>query len=123
MLMRLPTWLRAAIITAAQVLAAAVLAVVLDVLRLLTVWAFGGDPPALDDLRAAALAIVGAILVFLTAVVTAIYRRIRPLAASYPDAIDATATEITDASGHPLPAGAVPTVLLFRGQPYTIHDG
>jgi hypothetical protein len=89
---RLPTWLRAAIITSAQAFAGTVLALFLAVVPELLGWINGGTIP---DLATYAKLLAGAVAAFVTGVVTAIYRKLKPIEQSYPDAIETTAVDIT----------------------------
>lgn len=114
-MLKLPTWLRAALITGGQTLAAAVLVVLLDLLFDVQDWV--RDPTNPVDLSGAATAVLIALVTFLAGLVTAIYRYVRPVERSYPDAIETTAIDVT---GEPVPDGAVPAHIVFRGRTYAL---
>lgn len=115
-MIRLPTWLRAAIITGLQALAGVVLLILADLLFDVQDWV--ADPTNPVDFSGPAKLVFAAVVSFLTGVVTAVYRYLHPVAKSYPDAIDATATEV---SGGPVLEGSVPAQLVYRGQLYRLE--
>lgn len=92
-MIKLPTWLRAAVITSAQAFAGTVLALFLAVVPELLGWVNGGTIP---DLATYAKLLAGATAAFVTGVLTAIYRKLKPIEQSYPDAIETTAIDVTD---------------------------
>lgn len=83
MLSKLPTWLRAAIITGLQTLAGAVLLIILNLLVDIQSWVSDRSNPV-DFSTPAALA-GAALLAFVVGVVTAVYRGLRPVENTYPE--------------------------------------
>lgn len=83
MLRRIPPWLRAAIITSAQVAAGYLLLIVLNLLFDISAWL--SDPTNPVDLSTPAKLAVGVLITFITGVVTAVYRAIRPPQNTYPE--------------------------------------
>lgn len=81
---RLPSWLRAAITTAWQVLAAVALLSTLRVLDQARLWVDGGQAP---DFGTYWRDLADAGVVFAAAIVTAVHRRIRPAENAYDRAI------------------------------------
>lgn len=84
---KLPTWLRAAVITGAQTFVGTVLALFLAVIPDLLGWVNGG---AIPDLATYAKLLAGAVAAFVTGVLTAVYRKVKPIETSYADALDVT---------------------------------
>lgn len=83
MLKALPTWLRAAVITAGQTAVAALLLVLLDVLFDVQDWV--EDPTNPVDLSGAATAAGVVVITFLSGVVTAVVRAVKPPENTYPE--------------------------------------
>jgi hypothetical protein len=83
MLQRLPTWLRATVITSGQSLIGGVLAVVVSLLFDVQQWI--SDPTNRVDISGAGTAFVLLLFTFCTAVVTAIQRRLQPPENTYPE--------------------------------------
>lgn len=83
MLSNLPTWLCAAVISAAQAAAAAVLVVVLSLLVDVKAWV--EDPADPIEFRNHATAVFAALMAFAQAVVVAVHRAVRPPENTYPE--------------------------------------
>ena len=79
----LPPAVRAGVTTAWQTFAGAALLLLLNLLDAVTSWVEGGDP---IDWSAQGRAVTSLVVALASGVVTAVYRSIRPPAASYPDA-------------------------------------
>lgn len=93
---RLPTWLRAAINTAWQSFVGSFALLLLAALGDAQDWLDTGVVPDLAFYRKAILSLV---IAFVAAIVTAIFRKVRPAEKAY---IDTIAVDVTD---HELPAG------------------
>lgn len=83
MLHRLPTWLRAALITGAQSFAGTVAVGLLGVLDAFNAWAQTGDPV---DLSVFAKLVAGAATAAAAGVITAVVRYFKPVENTYPEA-------------------------------------
>lgn len=79
----LPTWLRAAVITGGQALVGSALLWLLDLV--LDVQSWVADPTNPVDISGAGKALVSILFTFVTFVVTAIYRSVKPVENSYPE--------------------------------------
>lgn len=83
MLLRLPPWLRAAIITAGQTALAAIALWLLDLIMDIQDWV--ADPTNKVDLSGAGKAFLTIVLTFLAFVVTAAWRALKPPQNTYPE--------------------------------------
>jgi hypothetical protein len=79
----LPTWLRAALITGAQALAASLLLILLNLVVDIQSWVSDRSNPV--DLSGSAQAVAAAVMTFATFLVTAVYRSVKPVENSYPE--------------------------------------
>ena len=82
MLQNLPTWLRAAVITGFQTFLGSFLVLLLGLLSDVQDWVDGGAVPNFEWL---AKALVSLIIAFVTGVITAAYRTVRPVENTYPE--------------------------------------
>lgn len=98
----LPVWLRAAVITSAQTFIGTFLALLLAMVPDALDWVNGG---AIPDLATYAKLLAAAFAAFITGVVTAAYRRVKPIGTDYPDAMPPTTAVIvvdgTDTAENP----------------------
>lgn len=78
----LPTWLRAAVITAGQTFVGTFLVTLLGVLADVQEWLNDGPAPSLD---APAKAVLSAVVALAVGIVTAAYRALRPVQNTYPE--------------------------------------
>lgn len=83
MLLKLPTWLRAAIITAVQALAGAALLWLIDLAADVQDWI--SDPANPVDISGAGRALIGLLIGLCTGIVTGVYRALRPVQNDYPE--------------------------------------
>jgi hypothetical protein len=83
MLKNLPTWLRAAVISAVQAAVAAVLVVVLSLIVDVQAWV--EDPSDPVEFRNHATAVFAALMAAAQAIVVAVHRAIRPVEDTYPE--------------------------------------
>lgn len=77
----LPTWLRAAIITAGQAAAAVILLAVIDLLFDVQDWV--SDPTNPVDISGFGKVVIGALITAITFIVTAVIRKLKPPESSY----------------------------------------
>jgi hypothetical protein len=84
MLSRIPPWLRAAIITGLQTLVGSLLLIVLSLILDVNDWL--SDPTNPVDLSGPAKLALAAVVTFVSFIVTAVYRAIRPPQNTYPEA-------------------------------------
>lgn len=82
MLSKLPTWLRASIITSVQTFVATFTVTLVGVLNDTIEWVQGGSPPELD---VPTKAVVAALIAAVSGVVTAVHRAWRPPEDTYPE--------------------------------------
>lgn len=83
MLSKLPTWLRAAVITGLQTVAGAILLIVLNLALDIQGWVSDRENPV-DFSTPAALG-GAAVMAFVVGLVTAVYRAVRPVENAYPE--------------------------------------
>lgn len=83
MLARIPPWLRAALITSGQAAIGSLLLVLLSLVADVNDWL--ADPTNPVDLSGPAKLVMAAALTFVTGVVTAVYRYLRPPQNTYPE--------------------------------------
>jgi hypothetical protein len=82
MLKQLPTWLRAAVITGFQTFLGSFLVLLLSLVASVNEWIDGGVAP---DWSVLAKALSALVLGFVTGVLTAAYRAVRPVENTYPE--------------------------------------
>lgn len=78
----MPSYLKAALITAAQTFIAATLATLLGLLGAVQDWVGGGAPP---DITAPAKVVMSALVAAVAGIVTAVWRAMKPPEQDYPD--------------------------------------
>lgn len=101
---KLPTWLRAAVTTGLQTLAGLVLLGLLDLALDVQDWV--ADPTNPVDFSTFAKLVVAAVITFLSGLVTAVYRYLKPIETSYPE------------MGVNVPVGEAPAQITVHGVLY-----